>query len=62
MWAPANLVPILVLDVYEHAYMIDYGIDRGKYLEAFINNLDWDVVAKRFSTTRNHPTGLDSTV
>jgi superoxide dismutase, Fe-Mn family len=62
MWAPANLVPILVLDVYEHAYMIDYGIDRAKYLDAFINNLDWDVVAKRLAASRNHPSGLDSTV
>lgn len=62
MWVPANTVPLLVLDVYEHAYMVDYGIDRGKYLDAFMKNLDWDVVAKRFASTRKHPTGLDSTV
>ena len=62
MFSPANLIPILVLDVYEHAYMIDYGIDRPKYLDAFVNNLDWDVVAKRLATTKNHPTGGDSTV
>jgi Fe-Mn family superoxide dismutase len=62
MFAPANLVPILVLDVYEHAYMIDYGIERPKYLDAFAANLDWDVVAKRFATTHNHPSGFDSTV
>jgi len=62
MFVPANVIPVLVLDVYEHAYMIDYGIDRGKYLDAFFNNLDWEVVAKRFSTTKKHPTGLDSTV
>ncbi|MFN8553439.1 MAG: Fe-Mn family superoxide dismutase [Candidatus Obscuribacterales bacterium] len=62
MWSPANLVPILVLDVYEHAYMIDYGIDRGKYLDAFMSNLDWDVVAKRLSYSHKHPSGVDSTV
>jgi Fe-Mn family superoxide dismutase len=62
MFSPANLIPILVLDVYEHAYMVDYGIDRGKYLEAFMNNLDWEVVAKRLAATRNHPMGADSTV
>ena len=62
IFSPANLIPILVLDVYEHAYMIDYGIDRPKYLDAFANNLDWDVVAKRLSNTKNHPTGADSTV
>ncbi|HEY9787257.1 MAG TPA: Fe-Mn family superoxide dismutase [Candidatus Obscuribacterales bacterium] len=61
MFSPANIVPLIVLDVYEHAYMIDYGIDRGKYLDAFLRNLDWDVVAKRLSITRKHPTGQDST-
>ncbi len=62
MFVPANVIPVMVLDVYEHAYMIDYGIDRAKYLDAFFNNLDWDVVAKRFAKTQKHPTGLDSTV
>jgi Fe-Mn family superoxide dismutase len=62
MWSPANVVPILVLDVYEHAYMVDYGIDRAKYLDAFVKNLDWEVVAKRFSYAHKHPSGPDSTV
>jgi Fe-Mn family superoxide dismutase len=62
MWVPANVVPILVLDVYEHAYMIDYGIDRGKYLDAFIANLDWNVIDKRFSVVTKHPSGQASTV
>jgi Fe-Mn family superoxide dismutase len=62
MWVPANVIPILVLDVYEHAYMIDYGIDRAKYLDAFVNNLDWDVCAKRFAGARKHSGGPDSTV
>lgn len=62
MFVPANVIPVMVLDVYEHAYMIDYGIDRAKYLDAFFNNLDWDVVAKRFAKTQKHPTGWDSTV
>ncbi|MDR3611972.1 MAG: Fe-Mn family superoxide dismutase [Candidatus Obscuribacterales bacterium] len=61
MWAPANVVPILVLDVYEHAYMVDYGIERPKYLDAFVKNLDWDVVAKRFDATKHHPSGAAST-
>ncbi|MGH9426925.1 MAG: Fe-Mn family superoxide dismutase [Terriglobia bacterium] len=52
----------MVLDVYEHAYMIDYGIDRAKYLDAFVNNLDWGVVNKRLATARKHPAGGDSTV
>ncbi len=61
MWVPATTIPILVLDVYEHAYMIDYGIDRAKYLDAFVNNLDWDVVGKRFDNLRKHVAGADST-
>ncbi|MBI4533317.1 MAG: superoxide dismutase [Candidatus Melainabacteria bacterium] len=56
MWVPAGVIPILVLDVYEHAYMIDYGVDRAKYLDAFVNNLDWDVVAKRFAAACKHHT------
>jgi Fe-Mn family superoxide dismutase len=40
-----NATPILALDVYEHAYWLDYGRARAKYIEAFFNNLDWDKVA-----------------
>ena len=39
-----NATPILALDVYEHAYWLDYGRARAKYIEAFFNNLDWGVV------------------
>jgi len=60
--SPANIVPLVVLDVYEHAYMIDYGIDRAKYLDAFINNMQWDVVEKRLSIASKHPAGADSTL
>jgi Fe-Mn family superoxide dismutase len=61
MWVPAGVIPILVLDVYEHAYMIDYGIDRGKYLDAFVNNLNWEVCGNRFAKARKHPWGADTT-
>ncbi|MDD5317533.1 MAG: Fe-Mn family superoxide dismutase [Candidatus ainarchaeum sp.] len=33
--------PILVLDVYEHAYFLDYGTARKKYIDAFMRNADW---------------------
>ncbi len=36
--------PLLILDVYEHAYFIDYGTTRKSYLDAFIKNINWDVV------------------
>lgn len=39
--------PLLVLDVYEHAYFIDYGTARKEYLNAFMRNIDWDVVNRR---------------
>jgi superoxide dismutase, Fe-Mn family len=39
-----NATPLVALDVYEHAYFIDYQTDRASYIEAFFDNLDWDVV------------------
>lgn len=41
-------IPLLVMDVFEHAYMTDYGIKRADYIEAFMKSIDWDVIAKRF--------------
>lgn len=41
-------VPLLVMDVYEHAYMIDFGINRRAYIEIFIQNINWSVVQSRF--------------
>ncbi len=41
-----NATPILALDVYEHAYFLDYGRARAKYIDAFFENLDWNVVAQ----------------
>ncbi len=34
-------IPVIVLDVYEHAYFIDYGIGRKAYIDTFFQNLDW---------------------
>jgi Fe-Mn family superoxide dismutase len=39
-----NATPLVALDVYEHAYFIDFATDRAGYIEAFFNNLDYDVV------------------
>jgi superoxide dismutase, Fe-Mn family len=39
-----NATPLVALDVYEHAYFLDYQTDRSSYIEAFFNNLDWRVV------------------
>src|SRR3990167_4684044 len=35
-------IPIIVLDVYEHAYFIDYGSDRAKYIDDYFANLNWE--------------------
>ena len=47
----ANVYPtfkiLMVLDVFEHAYYIDYKNDRGKFVEAFWNIVNWDEVEKR---------------
>lgn len=40
--------PVVALDTYEHAYFIDFGAARGGYIDAFFENIDWDVVSKRF--------------
>ncbi|MCX6781098.1 MAG: superoxide dismutase [Candidatus Magasanikbacteria bacterium] len=34
-------IPLIVLDVYEHAYFLDYGSDRKAYIEAFLKQLNW---------------------
>jgi superoxide dismutase, Fe-Mn family len=39
-----NATALVALDVYEHAYFIDFGTDRAGYIETFFNNLDYDVV------------------
>ena len=39
-----NATPLVGLDVYEHAYFLDFGTDRASYIEAFLNNLDYDVI------------------
>jgi len=43
----AGCKPLLVMDMFEHAYMIDYGLKRAGYIEAFFKNIDWDVVSLR---------------
>lgn len=48
----ANLYPgfeiLMVLDVWEHAYYLDYRNDRAKFVDSFWNIVNWDAVAQRF--------------
>ena len=39
-----NATPLVALDVYEHAYFLDYQTDRASYINAFLDNLDWRTV------------------
>ena len=43
----AGCTPILIMDVFEHAFMIDYGLKRADYIAAFFKNINWDVIEKR---------------
>ena len=42
-----NATPILALDTYEHAYWMDFGSDRGSYIEYYFTIIDWEAVNKR---------------
>ena len=44
---PADTTPVLVMDMYEHAYQMDYGAAAAKYIDAFFANIQWEAVAKR---------------
>ncbi len=44
----ATAKPVLVIDVFEHAFMLDYGLKRVDYVNAFFKAIDWRVAEKRF--------------
>lgn len=44
---PAGCVPILVMDVFEHAFITDYGLKRADYIEAFFRNINWAAAESR---------------
>lgn len=43
----AGCVPVLIMDVFEHAFMLDYGTKRADYIEAFFRAINWTVVEGR---------------
>ena len=48
---PAGCNPILIIDVFEHAFMIDYGLKRADYISSFFKNVKWEVADQRLETT-----------
>ena len=45
-------MPLLVMDMYEHAYQMDYRAAAAKYIDAFFQNIRWEVVATRLASAR----------
>jgi Fe-Mn family superoxide dismutase len=43
----AGCAPILIMDVFEHAFMIDYGLKKADYIATFFKNIKWDILDKR---------------
>ncbi len=48
----ATAVPLLIMDVFEHAFMLDYGTKRADYIEAFFKAINWDVVQHRLQNVQ----------
>jgi Fe-Mn family superoxide dismutase len=44
---PTGCNPLLIMDVFEHAFMLDYGLKRADYIEAFFKNINWAAAESR---------------
>jgi superoxide dismutase, Fe-Mn family len=44
---PAGCNPLLIMDVFEHAFMLDYGLKKADYIGAFFKNIDWQAAEAR---------------
>jgi len=56
----ATAVPLLVMDMYEHSYQMDYGAAAPRYIDAFFLNVNWDVVDVRFDRAKRASLALRS--
>ncbi|HKY82782.1 superoxide dismutase [Novosphingobium mathurense] len=50
--SPVTGTPLIVLDMYEHSFHMDYGAAAAKYVDAFMRNLDWEVIDGRYSAAK----------
>ena len=44
--------PLLIMDVFEHAYITQFALDRGKYIDLFFQSIDWSIVNSRWESSR----------
>ena len=51
--AAVDAAPVLVLDVYEHDYQMDFGVNATAYIDTFFRNINWEAVLKRIEAVRN---------
>lgn len=49
---PASTQPLLVMDMYEHSYQMDFGAAAARYIDAFFRNVQWDAVARRIEVAQ----------
>ena len=53
MHSPATTTPLLVMDMYEHSYHMDFGAAAAQYVDAFFNNINWEKVLERIDSLRS---------
>jgi superoxide dismutase, Fe-Mn family len=56
--APATSVPLLVMDMYEHSYQLDFGAQHAQYIDAFFANIRWEEVNRRFENAQRAAAAL----
>jgi Fe-Mn family superoxide dismutase len=57
----ATAVPLLVMDMYEHSYQIDFGAAVARYLDVFFTNIQWDEVNRRYERAQRAAKALSAT-
>jgi Fe-Mn family superoxide dismutase len=55
MHGAASSRPLLVLDMYEHSYQMDYGAAAARYVDAFMRNVNWEEVERRYESSLKAP-------
>ena len=48
-----RILPLLVMDMYEHSYHMDFGAAAAQYVDAFFNNINWEKVLERIDSLRS---------